>query len=82
MKKFILKKEQLLEFINGKRDEKMCYEIISKLHKNSKLLNENMSNKSANQLVIDTYLRKNLITRGTLNMLIELNVINENNEII
>lgn len=82
MKKFIVKKEQLIEYVDRKKSEAIFYEILEHLHKNSKMLNENISYIKANQSVIDNYRRKNLITQRVFNMLTKFNVIDENYEII
>lgn len=82
MKKFIIKKEQLFEYIDRKKSDAIFYEILEQLHRNSKMLNENVSYVKANQSVIDNYKRKNLITPRVFNMLMKFNVINENYEII
>jgi len=82
MKKFIVKKEQLLEYIDRKKSDTIFYEILEQLHRNSKMLNENVSYVKANQSVIDNYKRKNLITPRVFNMLTKYKVINENYEII
>lgn len=82
MKRFIVRKSQLREFIENKKAEKVFYNIIEQLHKNKKFLNENVSYVKANQSVIDSFKNKNLITPKVHELLIKHNVINENYEII
>jgi hypothetical protein len=71
MKRFIVTKKQLNEYIQKKKTEKVFYDILENLHNNSKFLNENISREKANQTVIDDYVRKNLITQNVAEMLIK-----------
>ena len=82
MKRFIVTTEQLVEYVERKKAEKVFYEIMERLHKNVKYLNENVSPKKANQSVIEDYRRKNLITPRVSEMLIKSKIVNENYEII
>jgi hypothetical protein len=82
MKRFILRKSQLKEFIEIKKAERIFYDIVEQIHNNEKFLNENISHKKANQSVIDNFKRKNLINPKVLNLLIKHKIINENSEII
>lgn len=82
MKRFIVTKQQLVEYVEKKRTDKVFFDIVEHLHRNSKLLKENMSYKKANQSVIDDYNRKNMITPKVQEMLIASKIINENNEIL
>ena len=82
MKRFIITKEQLKEYIERKKSEKVFYNILECLHKNSKYLNESFSQKKVNQTVIDDYQRKGLITPLIYEMLIKYEIINEKQEII
>jgi hypothetical protein len=82
MKRFIITNAQLNEYVESKRAEKIFYDIVKSLHNNTKFLNENVSNKKANQSIINNYKRKNLITPRVFEMLIKNKIINENNEII
>lgn len=82
MKRYIITKEQLNEYIEKKRAEKIFYEIVENLYKNDKFLNENVSHKKANQSVINDYMRKNLITPKVYEMLIKTKIINKNYQII
>jgi hypothetical protein len=82
MKRFIITKEQLKEYIERKKSEKVFYDILECLHKNSKYLNEGISHKKANQTVIDDFQRKNLITPSIYEMLMKYKIIDEKHEII
>lgn len=80
--KIIVTKEQLAEFVEKKKAEKVFYEIVENLHKNAKFLNESISHKKANQSVIENYRKKKLITPRVYEMLVKHKIINENYEII
>ena len=82
MKRFKIKKSTLVEYVQHKKSEKIFYEIIEQLHKNSKYLNENISLRNANQSVIDHYKNKNLINSTISDSLIKHNIINDNMKII
>jgi hypothetical protein len=82
MKRIIVSEKQLHEFLKKKKAEKTFYEIVENLHKNVKLLNENMSKTNANQSVIDHYKSKNLITPMVEELLIQNKIINNDGEII
>lgn len=82
MKRIIVTKEQLVEYIERKKAEKVFYDIVEELHKTAKYLNENISQSKANQSVIDNFKRKNLITPRVEEMLIKYKIIDENYEII
>jgi len=82
MKRLIVKKQQLNEYVERKKADKVFYEILERLHVNTKLLTENVSHKKVNQSVIDDYRRKNLITPRISEMLIKNKIINENSEIL
>lgn len=82
MKRFIVTKEQLNEYVERKKSEKVFYDIMECLHKNVKYLNENVSQKKANQTIIDDFERKKLITPRVYEMLIKHKIIDEKHEII
>jgi hypothetical protein len=82
MKRFIVTKSQLKEYVQKKKSEKVFYDILESLHKNSKFLNEGVSKKKANQSVIEDYQRKNLMTPLVYEMLIKHKIIDEKHEII
>lgn len=82
MKRFIVTKTQLNEYIERKRAEKTFYKIVESLYLNKKSLNENVSHQKANQSVIDNYRRKNPINSRVDEMLQRHNIINDKYEII
>lgn len=82
MRKFIIKKEQLVEYIERKKADKIYYNIMVDLHSNMKNLNENVSLKNINQDVINNYKRKNLITSRVYELLINNKIISKNYEIL
>lgn len=82
MKKFIVKKEQLVEYVENKKAEKTFYNILEQLYTSSKMLNENISHLKVKQSIIDNYKRKELITPKVYEMLIANKIINENYEIL
>lgn len=82
MKKFIVTKEQLNEYIERKKADRVFYDILADLHRNHKNLNENVSKTGANQSIIDNYRRKNLITPHVNEMLIKYGIINEKQQIL
>lgn len=82
MKRFIVTQQQLNEFVEKKKSEKIFYDILEELHNNVKNLNENISYKKANLTIIENYRRKNLITPKVQEMLIKYKIIDENNEIL
>lgn len=82
MKRFIVTKAQLNEYLERKRAEKTFYKIVESLYLNKKSLNENVSHQKANQSVIDNYRRKNLINPRVNEMLQRHHIINDKHEII
>jgi hypothetical protein len=82
MKKFIVTTKQLNEYVENKKSEKIFYDIMETLHKNVKFLNENVSQKKANQSVIDDYMRKDLITQRVAEMLVKNKITDEMGQII
>lgn len=82
MKRYLVKKSQLNEYIERKKAEKVFYDIVESLYENVKFLNENVSQKKANQSVIKDYERKNLITPRIYEMLVKYKIIDDKNEII
>jgi hypothetical protein len=82
MKRFIVEKQQLIEYVEKKKADKVFFDIVEHLHMNTKLLKENVSHKKANQSVIDDYNRKSMISPKVHEMLIASKIINENNEIL
>ena len=82
MKRFIVTKAQLNEYLERKRTEKTFWRIVESLYQNKKSLNENVSHKKVNQSVVDNYRRKNLINPRVDEMLQRHHIINEKQEII
>lgn len=82
MKKFIVTKEQLKEYVEKKKTEKIFNAILLDMYKNSKNLSENISIVKANQTVIENYKRKNLLTPKVQKMLVEHKIINENSGVL
>jgi hypothetical protein len=82
MKRFLVTKAQLNEYVERKKAEKIFYDIVESLHNNVKFLNENISREKANQSVIKDYKRKNLITPRVYEMLVKHKIIDQKDEII
>lgn len=82
MRRFIVTKKQLNEYIELKKAEKVFNSINEDLQKNVTLLNENISHKKVNQSVIDNYKRKNLITPKVYEMLLKHKIIDDNYKIM
>lgn len=82
MRRFIVTEEQLNEYIERKKAEKIFYNIVEDLHKNGKFLNENVSCPKANKTIIENYKRKNLITPRVFEMLVKHKIIDEAYEIL
>jgi len=82
MKKFIVTKKQLNEYVEKKHSEKVFYDIVSDIHLSHINLNENVSKQNVSQSIIDNYVRKNLITQQVNEMLIKYGIINEERQII
>ncbi len=82
MKRFIITKKQLSEFVEKKRAERVFYKIVEDLYRNKKFISENTIRSNANQTVIENYRRKNLITPRVFEMLIKYKIINEKHEIL
>lgn len=82
MKRLIVTKEQLNEYVEKKKAEKVFYDIVESLHNNVKFLNEGVSHKRVNQSVIVDYERRNLITPRVYEMLVKHKIIDQKSEII
>jgi hypothetical protein len=82
MRRFIVTKAQLKEYVDNKRTEKVFYDIVADLHETNKFLNESISKDRVNQSVIDNYSRKNLLTSEVNEMLVKYGIVNEKREII
>lgn len=82
MRRFILTEQQLREYVENKKAEKVFYDILEQIHRNQKFLNENVSHKKANQSVINRFKNKKLINQKVFEMLTKHKIITENYEII
>lgn len=81
MKRYILTKEQLREYVENKKAEKVFYSIVADFHRNKKFLNENIDHNKVNTAILNDYKRKSLLTPRVVEMLIKHKVISENHEI-
>ena len=82
MKRYVITQKQLQEYVEKKQAEKMFFNILEDLHKNSKYLNENTLRERANQTVINNYRRRGLVSSLVEEMLKKANILDENHEII
>lgn len=82
MKIFILTEQQLGEYVESKKAEKVFYDILEQIHRNQKFLTENVSHKKANQSVIDKFMGKKLINQKVAEMLIKHKITDETGQII
>lgn len=82
MKRYIVTEQQLKEYVEKKKAEKVFNAILEDMHTNSKKLKEDISIVSANQTVIENYKRKKLLTPKVLKMLEEHNLFKEKGEVL
>lgn len=82
MKRFIVTKKQLNEYIEMKKADNIFYDIIYDIYKNGKYLKENVSLEKANQNIIDKYNKKKLINTRVNESLIKFGIIDNNTKII
>lgn len=82
MRRFILTEQQLREYVESKKAERVFYDIVEQIHKNEKYLNENVSHKKANQSIIDRFMGKKLINQKVSEMLIKHKITDETGQII
>jgi len=82
MRRIIVTKKQLDEFVETKKAEKIFYDIVEELHKNGKFLNEGALKSKANIAIIENYKRKNLIILKVFELLVKNKIINESYEIL
>ena len=82
MKRYVITQKQLQEYVEKKQAEKIFFNILEDLHKNSKYLNENTLRERANQTVINNYRRRGLVSLLVEEMLKKANILDENHEII
>jgi DNA-binding PadR family transcriptional regulator len=81
-KRYIITKKQLQEYVEKKQAEKIFFNIIEDLYKNSKFLNENSFKQKANQTLINNYRRRGLLSSLVEDMLKKVKIIDEKSEII
>ncbi len=82
MKKIIITKQQLNEYVQHKKNQKVFLNILKEFRKNSKNLDDKILIDKANQTVIDLYEHRNLINEDVKKMLIEYKLIGLNNKIL
>ena len=82
MKRILITKKQLNEYVENKKAEKIFYNIVETLYLTTLHLNENVSYDKINKSIINDFNRRNLITPRVNEMLIKYNIINNDNEII
>lgn len=82
MKRFIVTKQQLEEYVEKKRAEKIFDAILVDLFENSKKISGNVSITKANQTVIENYKRKKMLTPKVQKMLIEYKIIDEDTKVL
>ena len=80
--KYIVTKEQLLEYIKRKKAKKIFESILEEMYENSKSLNENISLEKANKRIIDKYQENKQLTPNVIKLLKEHNLIKEDEQII
>lgn len=81
-KRFIVTEAQLTEYVENKKAEKVFYNVVESLHMNQRYLKENVSVENANQTVIESFKRKNLITPRVNEMLVKFKILNERGQIL
>jgi len=81
-KRIIITETQLKEYIERKKAKKIFSLILEEMHKNSKLLNDNISLNDANQTIIENYKRKNLLNSHVQKLLKEYKIIDRKGQII
>jgi hypothetical protein len=77
-KKYIITQKQLNQYIENKQAEKIFFNIIEDLHKNSKFLNENNLRNNVNETTINNYKRRGLINPLVETMLKKHGILSEN----
>jgi hypothetical protein len=74
MKTFIVRKEQIIEYVERKKSEKIFESIIVDIYNTNKLLNENISRNKASQDIINKYKKNKMITPRVEEMLIKFKI--------
>jgi len=80
--RLIVRKEQLLEYIERKKANKVFDSILEEMYANSKLLKENISLDKANKRIIEKYKNNKQLTPKVIKLLEDHNLIKEDKEII
>lgn len=81
-KRIIVTKEQLNEYIERKKAEKVFGSILNEMHENSKYLKESISLEKANQTVIDKYESRKQLNSYVQKLLEDNNIIDSKGRII
>lgn len=81
-RRIIVTENQLKNYVNYKKDNKVFYEIVEAIYRNNKNINENMSKRKINQTIIDYYDKIGLLTESVVKMLGEHGLTDKNNNII
>lgn len=82
MKRLIVTKKQLNEYVQRKKAEKVYYDIVTDIYQNKKNLTESVSIDKSNQSVIDNYRRKGFINNKVFEMLKRSKLIDNDYKII
>ena len=82
MKRFLVTKKQLIEYVEKKKAEKTFNAILTDMHNNSRYLSENVSVVKANKNVLKEYERKKMLTPKVKKMLEEYNLLNEKSTVL
>lgn len=81
-KKFIVTEEQLKNYVERKKNEKIFAGILEEMKKNSKYLKENISLNNANQSIIDKFLNEKKITPDVKKLLKEFSIVDDDMQIL
>ena len=82
IKRIIVTKNQLNEYFQRKKSQKIFEHILEDMYENSKKLNENISLDKANQSIIEYYKNKKLLTPKVIKLLKEHHLMSNNNQIL
>jgi len=82
MKRFLVTRKQLTEYVEKKKAEKTFNAILTDMYNNSRYLSENVSVVKANKNVIKEYERKKLLTPKVKDMLKEHNLLDEKSTVL
>lgn len=81
-KRIIVTEAQLNEYIERKKAKKIFGEILKEMYNNSKHLDSKISLNNANQTIIESYKRKNLLNKHVQNLLKENMITDDKGQII